>query len=137
MSSFKKLQVFDLSTDFAKAVRVTEATKPVPADGEVLVKNIYAGVNATDINVTAGRYFNSGELPFDIGFEALGTIEAVGPGVNLQTGQAVMLLGTKAYSEYVLSKQETTIPIPEVKPEYVAFLIVGLTASIGLDEVQK
>ncbi|RWS00348.1 quinone oxidoreductase-like protein, partial [Dinothrombium tinctorium] len=134
MSTFKKLQVFDLSTDFAKAVRVVEATKPIPAADEVLVKNIYAGVNASDINVTAGRYFTFGEPPFDIGFEALGTIEAVGPEVILQPGQAVLLFGNQGFSEYLLCKQEKAIPIPELQPEYIALFVVGLTAAIGLDE---
>ena len=47
----------------------------------------YAGVNASDVNYTAGRYFGGGaaaeaRLPFDAGFESVGVVAAVGPGVS-------------------------------------------------------
>ena len=46
-----------------------------------------AGVNASDINYTAGRYFGSPEvaaqrLPFDAGFESVGAVAATGPDVS-------------------------------------------------------
>jgi hypothetical protein len=45
------------------------------------------GINASDINYTAGRYFGSPEvaakrLPFDAGFEAVGAVAAAGPDVS-------------------------------------------------------
>lgn len=45
------------------------------------------GVNASDINYTAGRYFGSPEvaakrLPFDAGFESVGAVAAMGPDVS-------------------------------------------------------
>ena len=47
----------------------------------------HAGINASDINYTAGRYFGSAEvaakrLPFDAGFESVGAVAAVGPEVH-------------------------------------------------------
>ena len=45
-----------------------------------------AGVNASDVNFTSGRYFGIKEatrrLPFPAGFEAVGAVAAVGPGVS-------------------------------------------------------
>ena len=46
-----------------------------------------AGINASDINYTAGRYFGSPEvaakrLPFDAGFESVGAVAATGPDVS-------------------------------------------------------
>jgi len=67
--TFKKLSVVKLSANFAEATKVVEVPLTPPKDDEVLFKNIYAGVNATDINITAGRYFTDGKLPFDIGLE--------------------------------------------------------------------
>lgn len=69
MATFKKLQVTNVTTDFRKATVVVEVPIPKPGPGQVLVKNHYAGVNATDINITAARYFTDGKVPFDIGFE--------------------------------------------------------------------
>lgn len=49
--------------------------------------NCCTGINASDINFTAGRYFGSPEvaakrLPFDAGFEAAGAVAAAGPDVS-------------------------------------------------------
>ena len=67
--TFKKLSVIEKTPDFRKAVRIVDSPLEPPKDNEVLIKNIYAGVNATDINITAARYFTDGKLPFDIGLE--------------------------------------------------------------------
>ena len=55
--------------------------------GSVLMRRVWAGVNASDINFTAGRYFGSVKesqkrLPFLAGFEAVGIVAAVGQGVT-------------------------------------------------------
>lgn len=52
-----------------------------------LFRRAYAGVNASDVNYTAGRYFGGGaaaekRLPFDAGFESVGVVAALGPGVS-------------------------------------------------------
>ena len=50
-------------------------------------RRAYAGVNASDVNYTAGRYFGGAaaaekRLPFDAGFESVGVVAALGPGVS-------------------------------------------------------
>ena len=57
----------------------------IPA-GHVLMRVAFAGVKASDVNFTAGRYHGSIEaakaaMPLDAGFEAVGAIAAVGPQV--------------------------------------------------------
>lgn len=69
MSKYRKLQVIDITSDFRKAVEVVEVPIPEPGLGQALVKNYYAGVNATDINITAARCFTDGNVPYDIGLE--------------------------------------------------------------------
>ena len=58
----------------------------IPA-GHVLMRVAFAGVNASDVNFTAGRYHGSIEaaraaMPLDAGFEAVGAIAAVGEQVT-------------------------------------------------------
>ena len=58
----------------------------IPA-GHVLMRVAFAGVNASDVNFTAGRYHGSlaaaqAAMPLDAGFEAVGAIAAVGPQVS-------------------------------------------------------
>ena len=67
--TFKKLDVVKLSSNFREATEVVEQPLRQPASDEVLVKVLYSGVNATDINISAGRYFTDGKVPFDIGLE--------------------------------------------------------------------
>lgn len=101
--TFKKLQVTTVSTDFRKATTIFELPIPTPGPSQILVKIHFAGVNATDINISAARYFTDGKVPFDIGLESLGEVEAVGANVvNFKVGQAVMSIGAAGYSEYVV-----------------------------------
>lgn len=135
MTTYKKLHVHKLSADFAEATGVVEVPLIPPSKGQVRIKNYFAGVNATDINITSGRYFTDGKVPFDIGLESCGIIDAVGEGVDeAKVGQPVLYLGAGGYSEYLyVSDIKSLIPIPELKPQYLAALVTGLTATIGLD----
>ena len=75
--TYRKLQVTTLSPDFATATSLVEVPLLDPSPTQVRIKNIYAGVNATDVNVTAGRYQEDGKVPFDIGLEVLITLRMV------------------------------------------------------------
>lgn len=66
---FRKLQVFKITPSFREAVKLVEVPLDPPKQDEIRVKNIFAGVNASDINMTAARYFTDGIIPFDIGME--------------------------------------------------------------------
>jgi NADPH-dependent curcumin reductase CurA len=138
--TFKKVSVFKLSADIREAVKVVEVPLMKPSDDEILVKNLYSGVNATDINITAGRNYFDGKLPFDIGLEGLGVIEAIGKDVvGLEIGQKglVFAVPPKAYSEYLYIKRNEFIALPDDRPQYLALLDCGLTATIGLDQAGR
>ncbi|CAG2163978.1 unnamed protein product [Oppiella nova] len=64
-----EVSVIKTTCNFREAVRVVSVPLVKPSDDEILVKTIYAGVNATDVNITAARYFTDGKVPFDIGLE--------------------------------------------------------------------
>ena len=67
MSTYRKLQVFVKSTDFVAATQVVQVPLLEPECNQVRVRQIYAGCNATDMNITAGRY--DLPVPFGIGLE--------------------------------------------------------------------
>lgn len=53
------------------------------ADDEILVRRMFSGVNASDINFTSGKYHGSSKeaernLPFDAGFESVGIVVQAG-----------------------------------------------------------
>ncbi|MBA2335923.1 MAG: quinone oxidoreductase [Blastocatellia bacterium] len=119
----------------AENLRIDEIDKPTPGADEVLIKTAAAGINFADTMLRQNKYLFSPELPFTLGFEVAGTIEAVGEGVkHLQTGQRVLAtIRGGGYAEYAVANASTVVPIPEKLDfgEATALLIQGLTA-IGL-----
>ena len=67
--TFKKVSVVKLSANFREATKIVEVPLTPPSEGQVLVKNLYAGVNAPDPIVSSGRLFTDGKVPFDVGVE--------------------------------------------------------------------
>jgi len=65
----KKLVVRKVTPNFREAVELVSVPLPIPGKGQVLIKNRFLGINASDINYTAARYFPGVKPPFDCGFE--------------------------------------------------------------------
>lgn len=136
-TAMRKLLVTQLSPDFRKAVTLMPSVPvPVPGDGDLLVRNRYVGVNASDINFSSGRYDPSVNPPFDIGFEGIGEVVALGLSAskNFAVGQPVAYVQTGSFAEYTVVPAKTAIPVPSVTPEFLTFLISGTTAYISLKE---
>src|SRR5580693_3910046 len=71
-----------------EVLRYVEKPQPSPGPGEVLIKAEAIGVNYIDTYFRAGLYPH--ELPFVLGAEVAGTVEAVGDGVTqLRAGDRV------------------------------------------------
>ena len=137
-STFRKVVVHMLSADFAAATKIVTAPMPRPAAGEVLIERRYTGVNASDVNFSAGRYFGgakqaASKLPFDAGFESVGVVAAVGTGVQLRPGQPVATLTYGGFSEYAVERADLVMPVPEASARALVMLTSGLTASLALE----
>lgn len=131
---YKKLVARQFSRNFREAVAVVEEAIPTPVSNQIVVRNLYAGVNASDVNITAGVYFAEATTPFDLGVEALGEVTAVGSDVShLNVGDYVLtgLLGG-GYREYFALDAALAIPVPEATPEVMSLIVSALTASVGL-----
>ncbi|MFZ3306419.1 MAG: alcohol dehydrogenase catalytic domain-containing protein, partial [Mycobacterium sp.] len=68
-----------------------QSTIPEPGRDEVRIKVLAAGTGFTDIFIRRGRYpDDQGPLPFTPGYDIVGIVEKVGPGVaDLHEGQMV------------------------------------------------
>lgn len=92
------------------------------------------GINASDINYSAGRYDPSVKPPFDAGFEGIG--EVVGLGLSASSrytvGDAVAYFCSGAFAEYTVVPVKESVPVPSVKPEFLTLLVSGATAYIAL-----
>ncbi|KAM9307500.1 prostaglandin reductase 3 [Gastrophryne carolinensis] len=139
-TTMKKLVVTQLSPDFKKAVTLMPSVPvPVPGDGDLLIRNRYVGINASDINYSAGRYDPSMKPPFDVGFEGIGEVVALGLSASkdFTVGQTVAYLQNGAFAEYTVISARTAIPVPSIAPEFLTFLISGTTAYLSLKEFGK
>ncbi len=116
-------------------LRVDEIEKPTPGADEVLIKTAAAGINYADTMLRQNKYLFTPTLPFTLGFEVAGIIEAVGANVsNFSVGQRVLAtIRGGGYAEYAVADWRTIVPIPDDLEfgKATALLVQGLTA-LGL-----
>src|SRR6516225_5634217 len=95
-----------------EAMRLEEVPKPVPKEGDALIRIEAAGVNFIDVYVRTGQY--KAALPTTIGTEGAGTVEAVGAGVSgISAGDRVASVNMAgAYAEYATAATARLVPIP-------------------------
>ncbi|MFI1993749.1 NADPH:quinone oxidoreductase family protein [Actinoplanes sp. NPDC020271] len=92
---------------------IDDVPVPTPGRGEVLIRVGAAGVNFADVMQTHGTYGGGPQAPYLAGFEAAGTVVALGPGVTSRTiGDRVIGAGPGAFAEYMLMPASATLPVP-------------------------
>ena len=105
---------------------------PEPGKGEVLIKHTAVGLNLADTYRRTGLYPIT--LPSGIGNEAVGVVEAVGPGTRgVKIGDRVGYIGGMAldgYSQRRVAPVASLIPIPDFIDDKAAAaaLLKGITA---------
>jgi NADPH2:quinone reductase len=113
-----------------EVLKLDEVPRPEPAAGEARVKIEAVGVNFIDIYHRAGQY--KGALPFILGQEAAGVVDAVGSGVTeVKAGDHVAYaLVQGSYAEYALAPAWRLVSIPAGvdAPHAAAVLLQGTTA---------
>lgn len=108
-------------------LRWEEVPNPVPAEDEVLIDVVAAGVNRADLLQRQGFYPPPPGAPPYPGLECSGTISAVGPGVTGWTpgDEVCALLAGGGYAERVVVPAVQVLPRPKV---------LSLTAAAALPE---
>jgi NADPH2:quinone reductase len=113
-----------------EALELAELPVPQPAAGELLVRLEAIGVNFIDVYHRTGLYKVS--LPYVMGQEGAGTVEAVGEGVSgLEQGDRVAWANIAgAYAEFARLPADRAVKVPqEVDSEQAAALMLqGMTA---------
>ena len=94
----------------AEVLEVGEVDKPVPADGEVLVRVVVSAVNPTDWKARGGS--RPMVFPFVIpNQDGAGVIEDVGPGVDVgRIGQNVWVYFAASGRQYGTAAEYTVLP---------------------------
>ena len=119
------------------SVRVEEVEVPEPGAGEVSIRVAVAGLNNSDLQATYGKYGGYGYsgLPFTLGQEAAGLVDAIGPGVTeFEPGMRVVGHVKGGFAEMAIAPAAELLELPEdVSFEVAASLpIAYLTACMAL-----
>jgi NADPH:quinone reductase len=129
------------TTGGPEVIRYGDLPKPVPAEGQVLVRVGAAALNPLDLYIRSGVAAMPLPKPYIPGCDLAGTVEAVGPGVkHYHPGDRVWgsnqgLLGRQGtLAEHVCTGEEWLYPTPAGVPDPVAAAaaLTGITAHLGL-----
>lgn len=124
-----------------EVLRIREVPTPEPRAGEVRVKVRMIGINFAEVLSRRGLYTWAPKLPYILGMEALGEVDAAGDGVTTHSAGDRVVVGTKygTYAEYICVPADRALPAPrEFSDEQcAAFAATHLTAWIGLMEMAR
>ena len=113
-----------------EVLNVVDLDTPTPGEDEVLVGLEAAGINFIDVYQRTGLY--KVELPYVLGLEGAGTIQAVGAGVStFKEGDRVAYTGVSgSYTEAALVPADRLVGVPESVSLDIAAAVMlqGMTA---------
>jgi NADPH2:quinone reductase len=115
-----------------EVLKVVETEDPRPGPGEVRVRVLAAGVSFTDAQLRAGTYLGVPSPPFTPGYELVGIVEELGPGVSrLKLGDrigALTVWGADAERVCVLETNAVEVPEDLDPAEVVSLVFTYMTA---------
>ena len=99
-------------------LRVVDERAPEPGDGEARVEVLAAGVSLPDVMMREGIHPETPRLPFTPGWDLIGVVDRLGPGVSGNEtgsvlGQLIAALPIHgAYAEFICLPQRELVPVP-------------------------
>ncbi len=139
-----KAIVFDRFGDPREVLQVRDVPAPEPAAGEVRVRMTMSPINPSDLMTVRGAYGRLPRLPATPGFEGVGVVESVGPGLlaklrGLKPGRRVAVLNGKGgnWQELVVLPAKQAVPVPDdlADEQVAAFFVNPATAVVMTQHV--
>lgn len=98
-----------------EVLQFVERPRPVPGEGEMLVRVRATGINRMDVIQRQGNYPLPADATDVLGVELAGVVESLGSGVSrFKRGDRVMALVTSgAYADWAVVHAASALPIPE------------------------
>ena len=134
-----KAIVFEQFGNPADVLQLRDVAAPAPGPGEVRVHMRAAPINPSDLLVVRGQYGRLPTLPATPGFEGVGVIDAVGPGLlakirGLKPGRRVAVLNSRGgnWQEQVVIPARQAIPVNADLPDdqVASFFVNPATALV-------
>ncbi|MEU4445560.1 medium chain dehydrogenase/reductase family protein [Actinosynnema sp. NPDC050801] len=124
-----------------EGLRLRRRERPVPARGQALVRVEASGVSFAEQQMRRAKYYDQPAFPFVPGYDLVGTVAEVGPGVDaaLVGGRFAALTKVGGWASHALVEAADLVPVPAgVDPaEAETFVVNGLTAWRMLHDVAK
>ena len=138
-SSYQALQLERFAPSFRAAIERVDLPVTEPATGEIRVRNLWCGVNGifdTQIARNSVDYVKLA-LPSFTGVEALGVVEAVGPGVSeFSVGDAAVTVRfTNGYRERNTAPASQFAKVPAATRDWLALASTGVSALLALEYI--
>src|SRR6516165_1963921 len=113
--------VFESFGEPSQVLQVREVPEPRPGPGEVRVRMIMSPVNPSDLLVVRGRYGVLPSLPATPGFEGVGVVDEVGPGLlgRFVKGKRVVVINSAGgnWAQYAVIPARQARPVPDDIPD--------------------
>lgn len=137
--TYRAIELQKFANSFREGAQIITLDKRAPQAGEVVVRNLFCGVNGifdTQIARNAVDYVKI-KLPTLTGVEALGVVEAVGEDVtSLEVGDAVVTTRFPGgYREYNVAPEAHFVRVPDASPEWLALGSTGVSAATALNHI--
>lgn len=98
-------------TGTADVLRLEELSDSQPGKGEVRLKVAAIGLNRAEVMFRQGMYLEAPTFPSRLGYEAAGTVDAVGPGVSdIKVGDRVSTIPSFSMTQYGVYGQSAIVP---------------------------
>jgi NADPH:quinone reductase-like Zn-dependent oxidoreductase len=129
-----------------EVLQIVEISVPEPKENEVRIKVKALGLNRAESMFRKGQYLEAPKFPARLGYEAAGTVDAVGSGVtHVKVGEAVSVVPGFSLNQYGLYGELVLAPAPLVVKhasnlsfeEAAAIWMMYVTAYDGLIETAK
>lgn len=123
--------VHDTFGNPAEVLKLRESPAPEPGPGEIRIRMGLSAIHNHDLLTVAGLYGYKPTLPAIAGSEAMGTVDALGAGVQgLVTGQRVAASGLRgAWADYFIASASSVVPLPDSIDDETAAQMIAMPLS--------
>ncbi|HUQ58614.1 medium chain dehydrogenase/reductase family protein [Lentzea sp.] len=105
---------------------------PAPGEGQVVLRMEATGVSFAEQQMRLGKYYDQPAFPFVPGYDLVGTVVAVGPGVDraLELHRFAVVTKVGAWASHLVVEAADLVPVPDGVDAAAAETVVvnGVTA---------